>query len=189
MLGRPPNLPRRAGQAAHIELDDIQGNVLRGYTMPDAAYLFLRVVDVRAARALMGRLLEHVATAAPWGAAPESAMNVAFTSAGLEALGVAPDVLATFPEAFREGMAARADRLGDRGPSAPSNWEPGLGAAHVLVTVHARDRATLRAAANEVIGTDTQRRAFELVNLTRAEALPEGKDHFGFFDGIAQPAV
>ena len=34
-------------------------------------------------------------------------------------------LLATFPDEFREGMAARAERLGDRGPSAPANWEAG----------------------------------------------------------------
>ena len=51
MLGRPPNVPRRAGQPAHIDLADIQGNVLRGYTMPAAAYLWLRIVDVEQARA------------------------------------------------------------------------------------------------------------------------------------------
>ena len=38
-------------------------------------------------------------------------------------------------------MAARAEQLGDRGPSAPPSWEPGLGTgdAHVLVTVYAVD--------------------------------------------------
>ena len=46
MLGRPPNLPRRRGRPSNIDLDDIQGNVLRGYTMPAAAYLWLRIVDV-----------------------------------------------------------------------------------------------------------------------------------------------
>ena len=50
-------------------------------------------------------------------------------------------MLASFPDEFREGMAARAERLGDRGPSAPEHWEPGLGTgeAHVLVTVYAVD--------------------------------------------------
>ena len=33
-LGRPPNLPRRRGEPADIDLADIQGNVLRGYTYP-----------------------------------------------------------------------------------------------------------------------------------------------------------
>jgi len=58
MLGRPPNVPRRAGQRSHIELEDIQGNVLRGYTMPAAAYLWLRIVA-----SVLGVPLER--TAAP----------------------------------------------------------------------------------------------------------------------------
>ena len=33
---RPGNLPRRRSEAADIDLADIQGNVLRGYTYPDA---------------------------------------------------------------------------------------------------------------------------------------------------------
>ena len=189
MLGRPPNVPRRRGKPATIDLDDIQGNVLRGYTMPAAAYLWLRIVDVAEARALMRRMLPQVATAAPWAEAPPTAMNVAFTFAGLRALGLADDVLASFPEVFREGMAARAERLGDRGPSAPSNWEPGFGEAHVLVTVSAVDAAHLAAALESVIGEDAEMRAVALVHLQQAEALAGGRDHFGFFDGIAQPAI
>src|SRR5690242_5618939 len=143
MLGRPPNLPRRAGRAAHIDLGDIQGNVLRGYTMPAAAYLFLRIVHVERARALMRRMLPQVMTAAPWTAPPSAAMNVAFTFAGLSALELDDDVLASFPEAFRQGMAARAGQLGDRGPSAPETWE--FAGAHVLVAVYAVDVEHLRA--------------------------------------------
>ena len=44
------NLPRRRTVDAAIDLADIQGDVLRGYTYPCAAYLFLRVVDVERAR-------------------------------------------------------------------------------------------------------------------------------------------
>ena len=98
-------------------------------------------------------------------------------------------MLDSFPEAFREGMAARADRLGDRGPSAPSNWEPGFDQAHVLVTVSAVDAAHLEAALESVIGEDAEMRAVALVHLQQAEALAGGRDHFGFFDGIAQPAI
>ena len=45
----------RAGATSRhaIDLADIQGNVLRGYTYPYAAYVFLRVVDVARARALL----------------------------------------------------------------------------------------------------------------------------------------
>ena len=50
---RPPAerpAPRERARA-DIDLADIQGNVLRGYTLPAAAYLFLRIVDVDRARA------------------------------------------------------------------------------------------------------------------------------------------
>jgi Dyp-type peroxidase family len=116
-------------------------------------------------------------------------MNVAFTFTGLRALGLDDAVLASFPEVFREGMAARADRLGDRGPSAPSNWEPGFDQAHVLVTVSAVDGVHLESALASVIGEDAEMRAVALVHLQQAEALAGGRDHFGFFDGIAQPAI
>lgn len=58
-------------------------------------------------------------------------INIAFTYSGLKALGVHKDTLATFPDAFRQGMAARARRLGDVGRSAPEHWEGELGQAGI----------------------------------------------------------
>jgi Dyp-type peroxidase family len=190
-LGRPANLPKRRLRQADIDLADIQGNVLRGYTYPCAAYLFLRIDDPAKARALMRRMLPQIATAEPWrDGAPPTALHVALTYSGLQAVGVPEAILDSFPEEFREGMAARAERLGDRGPSAPANWEPGLGSgeAHVLVTVYAVDDAHLERArlALKTVGAEG---AVTVINETRAAALEGGKDHFGFFDGIAQPAL
>ena len=148
-LGRPPNLPRRRASAARVDLADIQGNVLRGYSYRTATYLFLRIVEPDRARALMTRMLPQVMTAEPWAdEPPASALHVAFTATGLACLGVPDAVLNSFPEVFREGMAARAGRLGDRGPSAPEHWETGLGTgeAHALVTVYASDDEQLDAA-------------------------------------------
>ncbi|HEX2413077.1 MAG TPA: Dyp-type peroxidase [Solirubrobacteraceae bacterium] len=166
----------------------MQGNLLRGYTYPCAAYLFLHVLDADRARALLARMVPQVATAEPWTAGePPSALDIAFTASGLAALDVPLD---SFPEAFREGMAARAQRLGDRGPSAPSGWEPGLGTgeAHALVTIHAVDEARLEARREELRGVGAAG-AVSIVHEQRAAALTGGRDHFGFFDGIAQPAV
>jgi Dyp-type peroxidase family len=192
VLRRPPNLPRRERRPAAIDLADVQGNVLRGYTYPCAAYLFLRIDDNMQARALMRRMLPLVASAEPWpdGAPPPTALHVAFTYAGLAQLDLAPAVLASFPEAFRDGMAARAERLGDRGPSAPEHWEDGLGtgAAHVLVTVDAVDEEQLEAARLALKGVGAEG-AVTVVHEQRASLLDGGRDHFGFVDGIAQPAV
>ena len=81
---RPGNLPRRRSEAADIDRADIQGNVLRGYTYPTAAYIFLHIDDVDRARALMSATLTEVATAEPWqDGPPPTATHAAFTYAGL----------------------------------------------------------------------------------------------------------
>jgi Dyp-type peroxidase family len=54
-------------------------------------------------------------------------INFAFNFPGLKALQLSEATLASFPEPFKQGMAARAERLGDVGPSAPENWEGVLG--------------------------------------------------------------
>jgi Dyp-type peroxidase family len=57
--------------------------------------------------------------------------NVAFTFAGLTKLGVDPETLATFPQPFRDGMAARAAILGDKGDAAPEKWDGYLGSLQI----------------------------------------------------------
>jgi Dyp-type peroxidase family len=190
---RPPNLSRRDREQADVDVSDIQGNVLRGYSHQKAAYIFLRIDDVEKAKALLADMLPRVMSGSPWaqGEAPATAIQVGFTYAGLERVGVPAEILATFPDDFRGGMAARADALGDRGPSAPEEWEEGLGTgdAHVLVTVWAVDNAHLDAVREELRDVGATAGATTVINETRAEALDQGRDHFGFFDGIAQPAV
>lgn len=63
--------------------------------------------------------------------------TIAFTYSGLATLGINPVTLETFPEPFKEGMAARAHLLGDTGESAPENWEHWLGhrAVHGLIGI------------------------------------------------------
>ncbi len=54
-------------------------------------------------------------------------LNIAFTHSGLKALNIDAETLASFPDAFKDGMAMRAERLGDVGPSAPEYWDGALG--------------------------------------------------------------
>jgi Dyp-type peroxidase family len=190
---RPSLLPHRRGGHAEIDVADLQGNLLRGYTHPVGAYVFVRVGDAARGRAWLRAVVDDVTTGEPWGAeAPEQTLNLAFTHGGLAALGVWPSLLATFPEDFRQGMAARADLLGDRGDSAPRHWEPGLGSgdAHVLVTLYGLDAAALERSRERLQETlEAAGDAVAVVHEQRSEVLPEGHDHFGFKDGIAQPAI
>jgi Dyp-type peroxidase family len=59
----------------------------------------------------------------------------------------------------------------------------------VLVTVWAVDDEALDEVREELRRVGAEAGATTVVNETRAEALATGRDHFGFYDGIAQPAV
>src|SRR5512144_2113001 len=96
-----------------VDLADVQGLILRGYTMPVARYIGLAVRDPTAARAFFTAVTDEsavpsVASAQPWTAKPESCVNLGITFAGLGALGVSAQSLASFPSEYAEGAVARA---------------------------------------------------------------------------------
>ncbi len=180
--------------AVRLELDDIQAAVLYPRPSPYVGTLMLaRVDDRRDGRELLRRLIPTLVAAAPSSQDPkrDAWAAVALTFQGLKALGVPADNLATFPETFRQGMAARADLLGDTGANAPERWEPPLGRPDVHIAIYAlapdasRLSAVLqgaRAALRDLTGVpaiwqqDTYQR-------------PDERTAFGFRDGIGQPAI
>ena len=70
-------------------------------------------------------------------------VSIGFTWNGLRSLGANEAALSSFPEEFREGMAARAEMLGITGASHPDNWVGGLAAKdlHAIVILFAHDIA------------------------------------------------
>src|SRR4051794_38204373 len=100
-----------------VDRGDVQGLVLRGYgTLRAARYVLAQVSDAGRARAWLAGL--DVATGAS--GRGDVARNVAFTAAGLSALGVPGDAVAGFSHEFPEGMTSphRTRRLGDTEESA-----------------------------------------------------------------------
>jgi hypothetical protein len=90
-------------EPAGIDFADIQGLVRFGHgRLKEACFLLLKVADPEAAR----RWLQQapVTSALKTDPPPETAVQVAFTRKGLEALGVPPDVVRGFSEEF---LAAR----------------------------------------------------------------------------------
>ena len=178
-----------------LDLRDIQGGVLRSYAHRHAMYLFVRFEHDAGARRWLGELAPRVQTAETWETKPRDVLNVALTFSGLEALALPPRILDAFPHEFRQGMRARAEKvLQDTGPSHPSRWEPGLGDAHALVTVHAADAEALDEWREQIVGAGEG--DVELVHALVAGHLPPNaigsrynREHFGFSDGFAQPSL
>ena len=176
-----------------LELDDIQAGAL--YERPSpyvGTYLLLRVDDRRDGRELVRRL-QRIVNPARFSPnySVDTSITVAFTHAGLGALGVPQASLDSFPPEFREGMAARAAILGDTGESSPDRWERPLGTAqvHVAIAALSPDRAVLQAAAERARAAQEQLPGVELVWRQDCYQLETGRTSFGFKDGIGQPAI
>jgi len=177
-----------------LELADIQGDILRAYgnAYDHTSYAFVRIdCEPEQAQAWFSGLLAHVTTAAPWARKPLTTLNVALTANGLAALGVSDEAIASFADEFRQGMAARAQLLGDAGPSAPREWEPGLGTgdAHVLLTINAQEAADHRRALGKMEAAMADAGGVAVISQVDAQLLHGAREHFGFADGFAEPAI
>ena len=136
-------------------------------------------------------MLPHVVSAAEWQAGRRNlSVSVGLTYEGLATLGLPAETLASFPEQLREGMAARAGRLGDVGDSAPASWEPpfGTGEIHALVSLTADSEDLWRrsiAAARTAIAAAGVR----ILGQQDVAALPGTRTTFGYRDGISFPNI
>jgi Dyp-type peroxidase family len=174
-----------------LEVSDIQGLVVRGYgNLTSACYVLVDIVDPTAARGWLGAMADEVNTARM---RPSSlAVNVAFTHAGLEKLGLPPTALGMFSLEFVDGIVDphRSRILGDTGESAPETWVwggPRTTAVDAVLLLFATDEDSLEQAYTD------HRRRFEqagLHELARLDTTNLGvREHFGFRDGISQPTI
>ena len=179
------------GCAAMSDVDyaDVQGLVRFGYGhMTRASYALVKVKNVAAAKSWLRSA--PVASAVAIKPPPATALNVAFTAPGLEALGTPQAVFAGFSHEFRGGMAeeSRSRQLGDVGRNASSNWAWGSYGRepHVLVMFFAEpgqfDSFVESAKGN------TWTDAFEELTSLGTSDLDENEP-FGFADGISQPQI
>ena len=94
-------------QAIEVDYGDIQGLARFGHgRLKEACYLLLRVADRAAARDWLRAA--PVTTAVTMSSPPDTALQVAFTSHGLKALGVPEAAIAGFSDEFLTGMASGA---------------------------------------------------------------------------------
>jgi hypothetical protein len=70
--------------------------------------------------------------------AADAWIAVAISYTGLSALGVPEQSLQSFPEAFRVGMAERAEILLDHGDNDPKNWHQPFGSGQIHIVIRSR---------------------------------------------------
>ena len=190
--------------ATALNLEDIQGFILRGYRMPMVRHFLLTVGDPARARELLGRLVSgdesdapQITTAEEWQVGfepgpgdnpadlprrkPDYCLNLGITWPGLIALEVkdrVPTLSYKSFGAFTAGAAERAKLVGDTGPSAPENWVGsfGTGTDHVLVTLHAICPEAMTSYSERLSALFAERDAFREIWRQDGLALIEMKD-------------
>jgi Dyp-type peroxidase family len=193
-----------------IDLANIQGNVLAGFNKDHQRLLFFRIGDGDRGRSWLAAIVDETATSEEVlafnelfrrarsrrggeGFTPQATwLNVALTYPGLVTLGVGAAELAMFPEAFREGMARRAELLGDVDESAPARWVGPFASSdvHGLLLLAADDPTVL----DRLARGHTQRMAAHGVQVVfddagRVREDEPGHEHFGFRDAVSQPGI
>lgn len=198
-----------AFDATSPDLHAVQGNLI-GFNKDHQRLVFVHFPDAPTARAFIQALEPNVANGYEVKAFNElykelrakrggengiiqaAWTNVVFSFAGLSVL--APSGLGAFPAEFRDGMAAHAADLGDVENSAPSTWvspfdQPQQVHAMVILAAddprdlddcYARLQAKIQAAGIAELGHQDGN--------VRPDA-ERGHEHFGFKDGISQPAI
>jgi Dyp-type peroxidase family len=180
-----------------LELQDMQHFLVTRPHAMAARYEFLSFSGPHAVQTWLTGILDKVGTAHAVRTATEHDMRwvtVAFTWNGLRVAGVAADSLATFPDEFREGMAARAQILGDTGRNDPKLWAGELAspALHAILILFARDVAQREQSTREYDQFLARCDGVERLSSLNLEAIPPyeySHDHFGYRDRLSQCVV
>src|ERR1700744_3311727 len=179
-----------------LEIDDIQYILLTRVPALTGRYEFLsfqqpaqgrawlkaikdKVPSSKAVRGTLDLEKRWVSVVCPWN--------------GLRALGGAEASLATFPEEFRQGMAARWQVLGDTGTNHPDNWVGGLAGPqlHAIAILFARDAAEGDRSVREHNALLASLPGVEVLSSLDLEAIPFKyvREHFGYRDRMTTPEI
>jgi Dyp-type peroxidase family len=174
-----------------LELEDIQSIVLRRRPSPYCGcHVLLKIEDASQGRELLNQLRPYVLSAAGYGG-QDTWMALVITYAGLVALEVPESSVASFPEAFRNGMAASAAIVGDTGESSPEHWDRPYGTGDIHIAV------TLLSTTSDIFQANLEKARAVLASLPGVTLLaredfaqsPGQRTPFGYKDGISFPNI
>jgi Dyp-type peroxidase family len=180
-----------------LEFDNIQYILLTRVPALTGRYEFLSFRQPAQGRAWLEAIREKVPSAKKvfdtldrerrW-------VSVAFTWSGLRALGLNEASLATFPDEFRQGMAARWQVLGDTGSNHPDNWIGGVAGPqlHAIAILFARDAADRDRSVREHNALLARTAGVDVLSSLDLEAIPPFeyvREHFGYRDRLTTPEI
>ncbi|NHZ96179.1 peroxidase [Massilia sp. CCM 8734] len=182
-----------------IDLDDVQGVILRGYRVRLVRHFVLTITDAAATGKLIEALVRGragfpmISSARIIEPKPSSFLNISFSAAGLAALGVTAAQLASFDPAFQRGATdpVTAATVGDLGPSAPERWIGGLDNAarvHIVLSLWVASSAEVMETVSVQLRAAFVGGVSELYVQDGGE-FPDNTVHFGYRHGIAQPTI
>ncbi|KAI0759576.1 peroxidase TAP [Trametes elegans] len=198
---------------------NVQGDILVGLLKKSQQYIIFQIDDnvtaFRQKLALLiplittttqvtndrARIAAHKKAALGQGKAPEllrlSGVNIAFSHAGLVKLGISDDL---GDSAFTGGQLKDASDLGDSGSTVNGtfvpNWLPAFkGTIHGLILISGDSELTIaktRLVIEGIFNFGAHNATLHEVTTLKGTVRPgaeKGHEHFGFLDGISQPAV
>jgi len=197
-----------------LPVADVQGDVLAGFRKDHEDFVFLRIGDVSAAKRALRRLAPRISPlkdVAVFNALFRSMrarrgeirgtlavtwVNVAFSAPGLRALTSGEDVERFEDVPFKNGLAKRSAFLGDPtdagAPGHPASWVVGgpHNEADAVLLVAGDDERQMGRTTDKLVALLVRGGGFELLYHQRCATRADrpGHEHFGFRDGISQPA-
>ncbi|KAJ7201686.1 fungal peroxidase [Mycena pura] len=190
-----PDLPTAkaaaaAASAANLNIDDIQGDVLIGMKKNKELFYFFSIANARVfKRKLATDILLLITTTTQLlsvSTQPLTAHTIAFSQTGLKTLGVTDDL---GDPAYAGGQFADLGNLGDPGST---NWVPefkGTNIHGVLLFASDTEHNIHAAVAHlDAVLGNCVTKVYTLDGAARP-GKEAGHEHFGFLDGISNPAV
>ena len=197
-----------AGTEEQLNLDQIQGDILIGLQKEAEMFVGFAIGDVTKFKRFVSTI--HLTTAreallaedrinasranGAKGKMDIRGINIAFSAQGLRKLGVS-NVDSITDKSFVNGLAALSSALNDppTGPGAVENWLVGNGIGELdgLLIITGRGKEEVEATLGDLdqsAGDSTWRPFFTDLGTTRPGA-EHGHEHFGFLDGVSQPAI
>ncbi|KAJ6469526.1 fungal peroxidase [Mycena sanguinolenta] len=197
LIGPPgqPDLPsinaaNATASAVNLNLGNVQGDILIGMRKKNELFYFFRIENAAQFKSHLKSVIAPLVTSTAHlldiSSQPTTALNIAFSQTGLHALGISDSLN---DAAFAGGQLQDIANLGDPGTK---NWVPqfigtNIHAVILLASNSQSNIATTLASLKSKLGTSIA----EIYSLEGA-ARPgseEGHEHFGYLDGISNPAV